>query len=116
MAKQYELMIDPTPAGWAYGFPKALPKEGVEGKGYDLFVKPGFDLTKWIVEQGYPEESFQYYRVWPQEVDDMCGGVYEEELKEESTNEKMGDMKFTTAKDFMDEQNEYYYPGSDPQE
>jgi hypothetical protein len=116
MAAKYQLMIDPTPAGWAYGFPRALPEEAVMGKGSDLWIKTDFDLTKWVCSFGYPKESFQYWRVYPQEVKDMCGGVYEDELKEESTNEKMGDMKFTTAKDFMDEQKEYYYPGSDPQE
>ena len=118
MAAKYQLMIDPTPQGWVYGFPRALPEEAlVHGdKAYDMFINPSFDLTKWVVEQGYPEEHFQYYRLFPQEVDDMCGGVYEEELTEESTNEKMGDMKFTTAKDFMDDQEKYVYPGSDPQE
>lgn len=30
-------------------------------------------------------------------------------------DETMGDLKFTTAGDFMDEQKEYVYPGSDPQ-
>jgi len=54
----------------------------------------------------------------------MCGGVYEEELndsdltpgKEQDT--KMGDLKFTTALDFMKEQEDdiFYYPGSDCQE
>jgi len=102
--KKYQLMVDPTPAGWAYGFPKALPDEAVlcGGKEYDLYIHPKFDLTKWIVEQGYPEESFQYYRLYPQETPKQSsvgsdeGGV-------------MGDLKFTTAGD-------YIYPGSDPQE
>lgn len=67
--KQYQLMIDPTPSGWAYGFPKALPKSAVAGSGADLFVLSSFDLTKWVVEQGYPEESFQYYRLFVQEVE-----------------------------------------------
>jgi len=60
------LMIDPTPAGWAYGFPKALPEEAVihYGGEWDYGIKDDFNLTKWIVEQGYPEESFQYYRTW----------------------------------------------------
>jgi hypothetical protein len=124
MSEKYQLMIDPTPAGWAYGFPRALPEEAVMccGKEYDLYVHPNFDLAKWVVEQGYPEESFQYYRLYPQEVEGMCGGVYEEELKEETTNEKMGDMKFTTAGDFMKDQegdidlDKFVYPGSDPQE
>ena len=65
---KYQLMIDPTPAGWAYGFPKPLPDIAVSGTGYDLFINPAFDLTEWIVKQGYPEESFQYYRTWVQEV------------------------------------------------
>lgn len=63
---KYNLMIDPTPRGWAYGFPKALPDVAVLGTGSDLFIAPSFDLTKWVVEQGYPEEDFQYYRVYPQ--------------------------------------------------
>jgi hypothetical protein len=98
MAAKYQLMIDPSPAGWAYGFPKALPDEAlVHGdKAYDMFIDPLFDLTKWVVEQGYPEESFQYYRLFPQEI------------KNEAA-EKMGDLKFTTAGD-------YIYPGSDCQE
>jgi len=120
MSKKYNLMIDPTPSGWAYGFPRALPEEAVMGKGSDLWIKTDFDLAEWVCGFGYPQDSFQYYSVFPQEVDSMCGGVYEEELKEEKIKdesaEKMGDMKFTTAKDFMDDQNEYVYPGSDCQE
>ena len=66
----------------------------------------------------------------------MCGGIYEEDFPEytqrkdgkvskkekhrgvESGNGGMNDLKFTTAADFMKEQQEdpYYYPGSDPQE
>ena len=104
MAVKYQLMVDPTPAGWAYGFPKALPDEAVlcGGKEYDLYVNPKFDLSKWIVEEGYPEKSLSYYRLYPQETPEQSsvgsdeGGV-------------MGDLKFTTAED-------YIYPGSDPQE
>ena len=62
----------------------------------------------------------------------MCGGVYEEDFDEyiprkdnniskkeehrrvESGDGGMNDLKFTTAADFMADQ--YYYPGSDPQE
>ena len=106
---KYQLMYDPTPSGWMYGFPKAVPDEGVAGEGINLYINPDFDFDKWVVEQGYPEELNQYGRFWVQEVDDICGGVYEDELKEESTNEKMGDLKFTTAKD-------YIYPGTDCQE
>lgn len=56
----------------------------------------------------------------------MCGGMYEDELTEEfateytkqSKKKPMGDLKFMTAQDFMDEQEDdgYYTPGSDPQE
>lgn len=64
----------------------------------------------------------------------MCGGIYEEYFPEyiprtdkqvpkkgehsgvESGNGGMNDLKFTTAGDFMEQQDEYYYPGSDPQE
>ena len=54
----------------------------------------------------------------------MCGGMYEDELAEEFATEyekevkkkPMGDIKFMTAGDFMSEQDDYYYPGSDPQE
>jgi len=55
----------------------------------------------------------------------MCGGVYEDELKEELATEQdmsqykkkpMGDIKFMTAADFIEEQSDQYvYPGSDPQ-
>ena len=56
----------------------------------------------------------------------MCGGVYEDELKEDFTTEEekdvkrkpMGDIKFMTAADFMSEQEEddgYVYPGGDCQ-
>ena len=121
---KYKLMIDLTPAGWAYGFPKAVPAEALGGIGQDIFIRNDFDLEKWVVEQGYPETSFQYFRTWTEEDTSMCGGVYEDELmeefateyKKESEKKPMGDIKFMTAGDFMDEQKEYYYPGSDPQE
>ena len=55
----------------------------------------------------------------------MCGGVYEDELKEDfatdyekdSERKPMGDIKFMTAADFMAEQEEdkYVYPGGDCQ-
>jgi hypothetical protein len=62
----------------------------------------------------------------------MCGVIYEEDFPEatlrkdskvfkkkehrrvESGDRGMNDLKFTTAADFMADQ--YYYPGSDPQE
>jgi hypothetical protein len=111
MDKKYQLMVDPTPAGWAYGFPRPLPEEAVGGTGYDLWCKSEFDLGEWVCSFGYPEESFQYVRYYPQEV-----------AEEYETSEKMGDMKFTTAGDFMKDQDgdidldKFVYPGSDPQE
>ena len=57
----------------------------------------------------------------------MCGGVYEDELKDDfatdyekdSKRKPMGDIKFMTAADFMSEQEEdddgYVYPGGDCQ-
>jgi len=105
MAAKYQLMIDPNPAGWAYGFPKALPEHAIHGKGADLFIRKNFDLTEWIVTQGYPEESFQYFRTYVQEV--LPAGEWPKEVDEAA--EKMGDLKFTTAGD-------YIYPGSDCQE
>jgi len=51
----------------------------------------------------------------------MCGGVYEDEFKEEFATEyekkPMGDIKFMTAADFMSEQEDdgYCTPGSDCQ-
>src|SRR6056300_833340 len=98
MAAKYQLMIDPTPMGWKYGFQKALPDEAVMcgGKAYDLYVNPSFDLVEWIVNEGYPEDLVGYWRQYPREIIDEAA-------------EKMGDLKFTTAGD-------YIYPGSDCQE
>ena len=66
MNNKKRLIIDPTPAGWAYGFPKALPEDAVihYGGEWDYGIKKDFDLAKWVVEQGYPEEQFQYYKTW----------------------------------------------------
>ena len=75
MSKKYRLMIDPTPAGYLYGFPKQLPEHAIAGTGHDLFILSSFDLTKWVVEQGYPEESFRYYRTWPEEVEYVYPGT-----------------------------------------
>lgn len=75
MSKEYQLMIDPTPYGFAYGFPRALPKEAVMGKGSDLWVSPSFDLTEWVVSFGYPEADFQYFKTYPElvTIHDKCG-------------------------------------------
>lgn len=106
--KKYQLMVDPTPYGWAYGFPRALPEEAVGGTGYDLWVRNDFDLTKWVCSYGYPEENFEYVKYYPQEIQE---DATEEERVRVGSDEGgvMGDLKFTTAQD-------YIYPGSDPQE
>ena len=120
MDKKFELMIEPLPGGFKYGFPRALPEEAVMGKGADLWVNPSFDLVKWISSFGFPEDGIYKWKYWPEEVKEMCGGMYEEELKEEFSTEveKMGDLKFTTASEFLREEEtyKYVYPGSDCQE
>jgi hypothetical protein len=42
------LMIDP-PEGWAYGFPKVIPKEHQTR------------TLEWLVEQGYPQKKIDAY-------------------------------------------------------
>ena len=66
-----KLMFDPTPAGWAYGFPRALPDDAVihYGGEWDYGIKKEFNLTEWVCSFGYPEKSFQYYKVWVEEGD-----------------------------------------------
>ena len=96
MEKKYELMIDPTPRGWMYGFPKALPESAIHGKGSDLFVRKNFDLIEWLVNEGYPEELIGYWKLYPQE-------------KVSKEYVKVGEWPQELPK-------EYYYPGNDPQE
>jgi hypothetical protein len=100
MASKYQLMIDPTPRGWMYGFPRPLPDEAVDE---NFTIKTDFDLTEWVCSFGYPEDSFQYYRLYPQEVHDKCG-----------TPECCGTCETSEKTDNQEVQ--YYYPGSDPQE
>lgn len=77
------LMIDPTPAGWKYGFPKALPEEAVVHYGgeWDYGIKDDFNLKEWVAEQGYPKSEFKFYKTWvePKHPDnpdfDRDGGV-----------------------------------------
>ena len=55
-------MCDP-PSGWMYGFPKPIP-EDVE------------DVKGWLVENGYPQEEIDkcgehfWLRYWETELDD----------------------------------------------
>ena len=67
---ELELVVDPTPKGWLYGFPKAVP-EGVwymDGN-VPRFKENEFNINDWMVEQGYPEKLLEYnaLRMWVQE-------------------------------------------------
>jgi hypothetical protein len=95
--KKYQLMVDPSPAGWAYGFPRALPEEAVGGTGYDLWVRIDFNLTEWVCSYGYPEESFEIVRFYSKEIEDSSCTT--EQVRVESGERGV----------------DYYEPGSDPQ-
>lgn len=90
--KKYQLMFEPLPGGWKYGFPRALPKEAVMGKGADLWINPAFDIIEYVAGFSFPADDLHKWKVWPEEV---------------TSDEEMGDMKFTTAGDFIDEQNKF---------
>ena len=55
-------MIDPTPQGWMYGFPKEIPEDV-------------HDVIGWLMEQGYPETLAMYckYKTWYVEDEDSEG-------------------------------------------
>ena len=59
------MMIDP-PAGWKYGFPKALPKL------FDTYE----EKIEWLVSEGYPQSEIDSYgdhfycRYWHEEIND----------------------------------------------
>jgi hypothetical protein len=63
MAKKMVTFIDP-PAGWKYGFPKAVPDPQPE------------NMLEWLLEQGYPQKEIDacgkhfYTRYWQEEVED----------------------------------------------
>lgn len=60
-------VIDP-PSGWMYGFPKVISVE--------KYNDPNFDLSEWLVENGYPRDQFDsngkpyWIKSWIQEFDD----------------------------------------------
>lgn len=62
MTKKQVTMIDP-PAGWKYGFPKAIPA-GVD------------DVHGWLVSEGYPQKmidelgDYFFTRSWIEEVEE----------------------------------------------
>ena len=47
------LMCDP-PGGWMYGFPKPIHEEF-------YILGDDFDLARWLVSEGYPEEEVDQY-------------------------------------------------------
>lgn len=59
------MMVDP-PAGWKYGFPKALPKL------FDTYE----EKIEWLVSEGYPQSEIDacgdhfYCRYWEEEMND----------------------------------------------
>ena len=63
-------MVDPSPSGWAYGFPKAVP-DGVWYMDGNIprFKEDIFNVNDWMVTQGYPEKLLEYniLRTWVQE-------------------------------------------------
>jgi len=65
-----ECVVDPSPQGWVYGFPKAVP-DGVwymDGK-HPRFKEDIFNVNDWMVAQGYPEKLLEHniLRKWVQE-------------------------------------------------
>lgn len=98
--RKYQLMYDPTPAGFKYGFPKPVPLSMVGGTGQDLFVLPDSGFDKWVVECGYPEELHQYGRFWVEEIEDQSG--------------RFGNQY--TVEICFGHDDEFVTPGQDPQE
>ena len=100
---KYQLMFEPLPGGWKYGFPRALPEEAVLGKGADLWINPAFDIIKYVAGFGFPADELHKWKLWPEEI---------------TSDGKMGDLKFTTAEEYLREEEkvQYVYPGQDCQE
>lgn len=57
--KELVLMADPSPQGYMYGFPKAVPPDVT-------------DMVEWMVEEGYPREWAEdgICRYWYAEADE----------------------------------------------
>jgi len=53
-------IVDPTPEGWRYGFPKECPDSVT-------------NLLEWAISEGYPEKykDFCLFSVWYEEVDEV---------------------------------------------
>lgn len=65
MGRDPLIIIDPTPAGWRYGFPKALPD--------DVEDTPGA-IEEWVKREGYPASlcnPLRYSR-WSRSQKDMA--------------------------------------------
>jgi len=70
MAAKYELMFEPLPGGFKYGFPRALPKDAVMGKGSDLWINPSFNIIEWVAAFGFPEDGLYKWKTWPEKIDE----------------------------------------------
>jgi len=55
-----KLWIEPTPLGWAYGFPRLVPDDAwyMDGK-EPRFREDQFDVNEWMVQQGYPRKLLE---------------------------------------------------------
>jgi hypothetical protein len=64
------VMISPVPHGSSYGFPRALPQDAtMKFSEHDYGVRPDFNLTAWVEENGYPVGKFMDYKRWTEETD-----------------------------------------------
>lgn len=50
----YKTIVDPSPAGWRYGFPKVYDNTN------------GRSIEEWLTDNGYPVEKYPYFicRFW----------------------------------------------------
>lgn len=53
-------IVDPSPAGWVYGFPKVVDDEAT------YMINPG----KWLQDNGYPVDKYPYYVIRSWCIDD----------------------------------------------
>lgn len=63
-------MIDVSPRGYMYGFPKELPQTAWKLKGSRPIFNKDFDVDNWLVKNGYPRSSLESkaIRTWVDNV------------------------------------------------
>tara|TARA_Y100001972_G_scaffold85906_1_gene105082 strand:- start:9 stop:227 length:219 start_codon:yes stop_codon:yes gene_type:complete len=64
MEEKINLMFEPLPRGWIYGFPRPLPEEAVIVKGDNLSLDPKFNIVKWVASFGFPEDEIYKYKIY----------------------------------------------------